>query len=380
MTDGPLAAYRARLASGDVIADPRQVAAAEHLDLLAHALARGDGGLSRILPWTRRARPRGLYIHGPVGRGKSMLMDLFFAAAPIAQKRRIHFNAFMLDVHERLEAERAGYRRNPRAEAPVVPLVRALAREAQLLCLDEFQVADIADAMILSRLFSGLFAQGIVLVATSNTAPEDLYAGGLQRELFLPFIDVLNRTCDVFNLDGPRDYRLMRHDGLPVYYVPAAGAEADLDAAFAALTDRAAGISETVSLKQRSLSVPRAARGVARFSFADLCEQPLGAADYLALAARFHTIILAGIPVMVPERRNEARRFVTLIDTLYDHGINLIASADGPPESLYVAGDGSREFARTASRMIEMQSASYHHTRHHPPAAPDTAQHGSEFS
>jgi cell division protein ZapE len=286
-----------------------------------------------------------------------MLMDLFFETAPVEKKRRVHFHEFMLEVHDRLHR----HRQEAAAEGEdVAVLADAIAADATLLCFDEFQVTNIADAMLLGRLFAALFDLGVVVVATSNVAPDELYAGGLQRERFLPFIDLLKERLDILALDGLMDYRLARLQGMRVYHQPLdAAASAALDEAFAQLTDGAAGEPATLTVQGRRLAVPRAAKGVARFRFADLCERPLGAADYIAIATHFHTVVLAEIPQMSRAQRNEARRFMTLIDALYEHKVNLVCSAAAAPDALYAEGDGAFEFRRTASRLMEMQSRDY---------------------
>jgi cell division protein ZapE len=299
--------------------------------------------------------PLGLYLCGPVGRGKSMLMDLFFGTVPGPRKRRVHFHAFMLEVHDRIERERRA-----RTAQPIDQVAGDIAGEAALLCFDEFQVDDIADAMILGRLFTALFEAGVVVVATSNQAPDQLYEHGLQRELFLPFVALLEQKLDVLELDSGRDWRLARLAGKPVYHHPLGETAHDaLENAFAELTDGASGNSTTLLVKRRPLLVPRAARTVAWFSFTELCAKPLAAADYLAIAEEFTTLILEGIPRLAPEQRDMARRFNILIDTLYEARTLLIASAEVPPEQIYIAGDGTFEFHRTVSRLIEMQSEDY---------------------
>jgi cell division protein ZapE len=364
VTAGPLALYRARRRAGQLAADPAQELAAEKLQSLHHALAHyrptsGPAGWRERLGLARRRdeAPQGLYIFGGVGRGKSMLMDLFYASAPIEKKRRVHFHEFMLEVHDRLHRQRQDRALDG---DPLAPLAADIAAESWLLCFDEFHVSNIADAMLLGRLFGALLDLGVVVVTTSNTPPDDLYQGGLQRERFLPFIDLLKERLDVLELDGVIDYRRDRIKGMTVYHQPlGASADAALAEAFAQLTDDAAGDATTLAVQGRQLTVPRAAKGVARFGFADLCERALGAADYIAIATHFHTVIIAEIPLMTPEQRNEARRFMTLIDALYEHKTNLICAAAEAPDKLYVRGDGAREFKRTASRLIEMQSLAY---------------------
>ena len=286
-----------------------------------------------------------------------MLMELFFEAAPVAARRRVHFHAFMLEVHARLDRQR---KRAASGGDPLAPLADALVEQARLLCFDEFHVQNIADAMILGRLFEALLARGMVVVATSNFAPERLYEDGLNRDRFLPFIALLQQRLAVVALDGAIDYRLERLRDVPTYHQPlGAAAEARLEQIFKALTDGAAGEPAALMVGSRRLPVPRAARGVAWFDFEALCEQALGAADYLALTERYHTVILSGVPRLTPDRRNQARRFITLVDALYDRRVNLVVSAAAPPEELYPAGEGAFEFRRTASRLSEMQSRAY---------------------
>ena len=376
--DGPLAAYEALRARGDLKPDAAQQAVVRRLDRLHLDLMKwrpeGGGFLDKLLGRSRKpdAPPRGIYMHGDVGRGKSMLMDLFFAGAPVEAKRRVHFHAFMLEVHGRIhawrqmsQAEREQAAGKGAGDDPIPPLAREVAREARLLCFDEFQVTDVADAMILARLFTALWGQGVVTVATSNRPPEDLYKDGLNRQLFLPFIDLVRTRLDVVALDGPTDYRLERLGGAPVYYTPISEeATRALSETFYRMTDhevgdRAAVGPEELEVQGRTLFVPIASRGVAVFSFKRLCCNPLGAADYLAIAWAYHTVIVVGIPKMGPDMRNEAKRFVTLIDALYENNVKLLCSAAAPSKHLYDAGDGSFEFHRTASRLNEMQSADY---------------------
>jgi cell division protein ZapE len=357
-TPGPRALYRERCEAGAIRPDPAQARAVERLEQLHRELADHDpvrrGWLTRLLGGSVAA-PKGLYLWGPVGRGKSMLMDLFFAAAPVTRKRRVHFHAFMLEVHNRIEQQRRA-----RSRQPILRVAAALAEEASLLCFDEFQVNDIADAMILERLFRALFDAGTVVVATSNRHPERLYENGLQRDRFLPFIALLQQRLDIVALDSGRDYRLARMIGKPIYFQPLDDkAHQAIAAAFADLSDGMPIGSEMLTVMARSLEVPRLAGNVAWFTFDELCVRPLSAVDYLALAERFAAIVVEGIPHLGPRQRNEAQRFHVLIDTLYEARTLLIASAEVPPQEIYVQGDGSFEFQRTVSRLMEMQSEDY---------------------
>jgi cell division protein ZapE len=357
---GPLALYRGRCAAGSIRPDAAQARAVERLDALHKALARrapaGRGLLARLGfgPAAPEA-PTGLYLWGPVGRGKSMLMDLFFATAPVQHKRRVHFHAFMLEVHDRIEAER-----RKRSRQPILRVAATLATEASLLCFDEFQVNDIADAMILERLFRALFDAGTVIVATSNRHPARLYENGLQRDRFLPFIAMLQKHLDVVELDSGRDYRLARMVGRPVYFQPLDDdAYQALTRAFADLTEGMTEHRETLTVMARPLEVPRCAGHTAWFSFAELCEAPHSAVDYLALVERFAALVVEGIPRLAPQQRNAAQRFHILVDTLYEAHTLLVASAAVSPQEIYVEGDGSFEFQRTVSRLMEMQSEDY---------------------
>ncbi len=370
---GPLALYRARRAAGRIKPDPAQALAAEKLQSLHNALATYQpGGRSswlerlglgrRHLGRPQDEAPQGLYIFGAVGRGKSMLMDLFFESATVGRKRRVHFHAFMLEVHDALHRLRQDKTDDGDA---LLRVAETIAAESWLLCFDEFQVTNIADAMLLGRLFESLFERGVVMVATSNWAPDQLYEGGLQRDRFLPFIDLLKQRLDILELDGDTDYRQARLADREVYHWPlGADARAALESAFAALTDGAAAASDRLTVQGRRIDVPRAARGVAWFDFAELCGKPLGAADFLALATHFHTLVLSDVPRLTPDLHNETRRFITLIDALYEHRVALIMSAADSPERLCTEGDAAFEFRRTASRLAEMRSSEYRGHRH----------------
>lgn len=353
--------------TGAITGDPAQLAVVSALDRLigeisSKRLASKSSALGWLFAKRRQTREpvRGLYVFGGVGRGKTMLMDLFFERVSVRRKRRAHFNDFMADVHDRIQRHRERLKRGETKETdPIPPVAKALAEEAWVLCFDEFSVTDIADAMVLSRLFSSLFAEGVVLVATSNVAPRDLYREGLNRALFEPFIGILERHAQVMALDGPTDYRRRKLDRMPVYIAPC-DAEADrlMDEAWEAATSGHATHEMRLPIKGREVVVPRANGTAARFTFAELCENPLGARDYLAIAAQFDTLFVDRIPVMGQEKRNEAKRFILLVDTLYDNRMRLVASAEAPPEKLYAgtAGAEAFEFARTASRLTEMQS------------------------
>jgi cell division protein ZapE len=367
---GPLGAYRALVAAGGLTADDAQRLAAERLQDLWVKLRGYDppprpahgrffGRLLRRRP-TEGApedHPNGLYLVGEVGRGKSMLMDLFFDHAAVPRKRRIHFHRFMQEAHARIHAWK---REHPEGDDPIPPLADRIAAEAALLCFDEFQVNDIADAMILGRLFGALFERGVVVVATSNTAPDDLFRGKPGRDAFLPFIGLLNRHLDLLVLQGERDFRRARLRGMPTWHVPAgARAERALDEVFRQLTGGVPAGPDRLMVMGRVLPVPLAAAGVARFDFAALCGVPLGAGDYLTLATHFHALVLDGVPRLSPENFDEARRFIVLVDALYDHRVKLVASADAMPDQLYQRGEGAQAFERTASRLEEMQSQNY---------------------
>ena len=352
-----LAAYDGLVRAGELRADPEQAAAAARLDALARELEHPR----RTGLWRRRVLPpRGVYLWGGVGRGKSMLMDLLFANAATPAKRRVHFAEFMLEVHGRLAIER-----RKEVGDPIPPVAAAIAAEVSLLAFDEMMVTNSPDAMILSRLFTALIEAGVTVVTTSNRAPGDLYRNGLNREHFVPFIALVEARLDVVALNGPVDYRRDRLGAQDTWLVPnGPAATAQLSAAFFRLTDYpvedAAHVpSEALSVQGRTLPVPRALKGVAVFSFKRLCGEARGAADYLAIARRYHTVILVGIPVLGPDNRNEAARFVALIDALYEHKVKLLAAADAQPDDLYRAGDGMFEFQRTVSRLEEMRSEAY---------------------
>ncbi|MBB5727828.1 cell division protein ZapE [Sphingomonas prati] len=359
------ARYAELLAGGELKPDPDQAGTVRRLDALADTLeaapAPKTGLFGRLFGGTRPVAPRGLYMWGGVGRGKSMLMDLFFDCVDVKPKRRVHFHEFMLDVHDRLRIERAEEKGDP-----IAPVVDDLVAQARLLCFDEMVVNNMADAAILSRLFTGLIERGVTVVTTSNRPPSDLYKDGLNRQLFLPFIALIEARLDVLPLNGATDYRLERLGGFPTWYVPNGPAATEaLSRAFFRLTDfpvedRANVPSEQIAVPGgRTLRVPKSIKGVGVFSFSKLCGDARGVADYLAIARRYHTVIIVGIPVLGPDKRNEAARFKLLIDALYEFRVKLLAAADAAPVELYPAGDGAFEFERTVSRLMEMQSAEY---------------------
>ena len=361
----PLQRYRTLRRAGELKPDPVQELGAEKLQSLHHALkGYQPAGESWLTGWKDRfglgrrtdEPPQGLYIFGPVGRGKSMLMDLFFDSAPVERKRRVHFHAFMLEIQQRLTQER----RTTKRDDPLMAVAADIAAETWLICFDEFHVVNIADAMILGRLFQGLFERGVVVVATSNVAPQELYQGGLQRDRFLPFIDLICARLDVLDIGVGVDFRLDRLKGQPVYHTPLGPAATErLDTAFETLTDTATGKSVELTVLGRKLIAPLAARGVARFSFDQLCREPRGAPDFLAIATHFHTVIIDAIPKLSADEREVAKRFVVLIDSLYEHRVNLFASAEVAPDEIYPAGDTAFEFQRTVSRLMEMQAEDY---------------------
>ncbi|MDB5713678.1 MAG: family ATPase [Sphingomonadales bacterium] len=355
--------YAALVAAGELRADPTQADAAQRLHRLQVELeaVAPRGSILRRLGKSKPPVPRGIYLWGGVGRGKSMLMDLFYDSLKISRKRRVHFHEFMIEVHARLRVER-----EKEAGDPIAPVVAALANEARCLAFDEMVVNNSADAMIMSRLFTGLIETGVTIVTTSNRAPSELYKDGLNREHFLPFIALIEKRLDVLPLNGLTDYRMARLAGVKTWHVPN-GPEATgaVRQAFFQLTDFAPEDALHVPSAElelgggRLLHVPKSLKGVAVFSFQRLCREARGASDYLAIARKYHSVIVVGIPKLGPENRNEAARFVTLIDSLYEHKVKLIATADATPEALYEKGDGRFEFERTVSRLMEMQSVDY---------------------
>lgn len=366
--------YTALLEQKELLPDMAQAAAVEELTALQEAWQSAPQGeeAGLLARWFRKKPqqeniPQGLYLWGEVGRGKSLLMDMFYDSTEIEPKRRVHYHAFMMDVHNRIHQWREKNRGDLKTKDPIPPLARALASEAWFLCLDEFQVTDVADAMILGRLFTALLEEGVKVVFTSNRKPDDLYLHGLQRDRFLKFIDLVYARLQVLELRSAEDYRLKQLRSIHEVYIvlPRNDARKRMDAAFHRLTHGAEAHSLTLDVQGHDLKVPACYGDVARFSFADLCEKPLGAADYLTLAQEFTTLLLDDIPQLSPEKRNEAKRFVTLIDALYEHKVKLVCSSRVPARELYPSGDGSFEFARTVSRLIEMQSEAYLSASHH---------------
>ena len=360
---GILARFCDLVAREELRPDADQEAAAERLQTLQDALENEDGaGFLSSLFSAKKAQPRGLYMWGGVGRGKSMLMDLFVETLDIAEKRRVHFHAFMLEVDRMISHERTR-----RAGDPIAPVAAKIAADVRCLAFDEMVVNNTADAAIMARLFNALIRdEGVTVVTTSNRPPKDLYKDGLNRSLFLPFIDLIEAELDVLPLDGPTDYRLERLGDIDTWHTPlGAEATAQVREAFFRLTDYEPEDAENVPSAEldlgggRSLHVPKSFKGVGVFSFKRLCGENRGAADYLAIAYAYHSVIVVGIPRMGPDNRNEAIRFTKLIDALYENHVKLFAAAEAEPEDLYVEGDGAFEFARTVSRLKEMQSSQY---------------------
>lgn len=370
---GPLARYRARLDSGELKGDSEQQAAAARLDDLAMAVdgwqarsASSGGWLSKL--GLRRSKeaaaPTGLYLFGPVGRGKSMLMDLFYEAAPVAAKRRVHFHEFMQEVHGLIHRSR---QQGEAGDSPILEAAATVADQVSLLCFDEMEVRDIADAMILARLFTALFERGVVVVTTSNRPPDELYKGGLHRDRFLPFIELLKERLDVADLGDGTDYRRDRLVDETLFFTPAdAAARAALDRLFGELSGGAEPEPDSVVVLGRELEVPRAAKGVARFSFEELCGRPLGPGDFLAIARRYRAVLIDDVPVMTDAIRDRARRFMMLVDALYERRVSLVCSAEAEAEQLYAGSDWGFEFDRTVSRLMEMRSADYFAEPHRP--------------
>ncbi|MEE4237163.1 MAG: cell division protein ZapE [Anderseniella sp.] len=364
----PSALYAARVRDGRLQPDPGQEAVLKRLDGLArklegYSLPSAAGGLAWLFRRKQGdAKPRPVYVWGDVGRGKTLVMDLFHEAITPASKRRVHFHAFMQEVHRDIHAFRTGQKAGliDAGSDPIRAVAEQSAKAAAVLCLDEFQVRDITDAMILGRLFEALLGFGCVIVATSNIPPRDLYHNGLNRNLFIPFIDLIEQRFDVIELAGATDYRLDRLAGEDVYFCPLGpGTASRMKVMWHKVTGTDGGGEAWLEVGRRKLHVPKTARGAAWFSFAELCDAPLGNADYLAIARAYHTVFVDGVRALGKDEANAARRFINLIDTLYDSRVRLVMAAETPPDGIYLFADTPVEFARTVSRLNEMQSADW---------------------
>ena len=362
----PIERYKEKVSAGLLDNDPLQERAALALDrLYKDIVAQHDekkGWMKRMSIFGGKDPvPHGVYMHGPVGRGKSMLMDLFYDSVPFGiKKRRVHFHQFMIEVHDYIHSRRTDEGIREDMEAALPTLASVISNRSKVLCFDEFHVTDVADAMLLGRLFTAIFDQGVFVVITSNWEPDRLYEGGLQRDRFLPFIDLIKTRMDVIFLDGPVDYRARKLREMSVYFSPlGAISTARADNLFSSLTEEEEPYADLISIKGRTIEVPVAAKGVARFGFSQLCERPLGAEDYIAIAKRYHTIFLENVPRLGYDRRNEAKRLMTLVDILYDNHRNLVITADEEPDRLYSGTDHAFEFQRTVSRLLEMQTPEY---------------------